>query len=94
MASQTYGENELQDLKDVHWKALAVLDKLHKSDRRTREKEIAENAKEVSKKSSGPAKPRAVLCPRDAAQGEATNQRDAADLVVKTWSMHLAHSRR
>ena len=28
MATQTYGEAELQDLKDVHWKSLTVLDKI------------------------------------------------------------------
>ena len=44
MATQTHGEPELQVLKDVHWKALTVLDKLHKRDRRAREKTIAENA--------------------------------------------------
>ena len=49
MAAQTHGENELLDLKDVHWDALTMLDKLHNRDRRTREKEIAENAKEPSK---------------------------------------------
>ena len=49
MATQTYGENELQDLKDVHWKALTVLDKLHRRDRRVREKGISEYAREASK---------------------------------------------
>ena len=38
MATQEYGEPELQVLKDVHWRALTVLDKLHKRDRRVREK--------------------------------------------------------
>ena len=41
MATQTCGENELQVLKDVHWKALTELDKLHKrekSDRGARER--------------------------------------------------------
>ena len=33
MATQTHGELELQVLKDVHRKALTVLDKLHKRDR-------------------------------------------------------------
>ena len=37
MATQEYGEPELQVLKDVHWRALMVLDKLHKRDRRVRE---------------------------------------------------------
>ena len=36
MATQEYGEPELQILKDVHWRALTVLDKLHKRDRRVR----------------------------------------------------------
>ena len=44
-----YGEPELQVLKDVHWRALTVLDKLHKRDRRVREKSIAEYAREASK---------------------------------------------
>ena len=52
MATQTYGEPELQILKDVHWKALTVLDKLHKRDRRRREKSIAEDAREASQGSS------------------------------------------
>ena len=38
MATQTCGDAELQVLKDVHWKALTVLDKLHKRDRRALEK--------------------------------------------------------
>ena len=33
MATQEYGEPELQVLKDVHWRALTVLDKLHKRDK-------------------------------------------------------------
>ena len=90
MATQTYGEAELQDLKDVHWKALTVLDKLHKHDRRVREKETAEYAKEASKGAAGLlhrlTKPRAVWCPRGAAQGEATNPRDAAELAVRSWA--------
>ena len=53
MATQTYGEPELQVLKDVHWKALTVLDKLHKRDRRAREKAIAEYAREASKGAAG-----------------------------------------
>ena len=31
-------------------------------------------------------KPRAVWCPRDAAQGEATSPRGAADLAGKSWA--------
>ena len=46
-ATQEYGEPELQTLKDVHWRALTVLDKLHKRDRRVREKSIAEHAREA-----------------------------------------------
>ena len=76
MATQTYGKAKLQELKDVHWKALTVLDKLHKRDRRACEKAIAEFAREASKGAAGSlhrlTKPRAVWCPRDAAQGEAT----------------------
>ena len=53
MATQTHGEAELQDLKDVHRKALTVLDKLHGRDRRVREKEIAEYAREASKGAAG-----------------------------------------
>ena len=49
MATQEYGEPELQVLKDVHWMALTVLDKLHKRDRRVRKKSIAEYAREASK---------------------------------------------
>ena len=90
IATQTYGEDELQDLKDVHWKALTVLDKFHKRDRRAREKAIAEYAIEACKGAAGflqrLTKPRAVWCPRDAAQGEATNPRDAAELAAKSWS--------
>ena len=76
---------------DVHWKALTVLDKLHKCDTRIRDKEIAECAKEACKGAAGQlhrlTKPRAVWCPRDAAQGErSTNPRDAADLAVKWWA--------
>ena len=52
-ATQTHGENELQDLRDVHWKTLTVLDKMHKRDRIIREKEIAEYAKEASKGAAG-----------------------------------------
>ena len=69
MATQTYGEPELQVLKDVHWKALTVLDKLHKRDRKARDKAIAEDARETSKGAAGLlhrlTKPRAVWCPRD-----------------------------
>ena len=90
MATQTYGEAELQDLKDVHWKSLTVLDKLHKRDRRAREKSIAEHARESSQGSSGLlhrlTKPRPAWCPREAAQREATNPRDAAELAAKSWS--------
>ena len=53
MATQTYGEPELQVRKDVHWKALTVLDKLHKRDRKAREKAIAEYAREASKGAAG-----------------------------------------
>ena len=53
MATQTYGEAELQVLRDVHWKALTVLDKLHKRDRRARNKTIAEYTREASKGASG-----------------------------------------
>ena len=53
MATETYGENELLDLKDAHWKALMVLDKLHKRDRRVREKGMAECAKEASQGAAG-----------------------------------------
>ena len=90
MATQTCGEPELQVLKDVHWKALTVLDKLHKRDRRVRETSIAEYAREASQGAAGLlhrlTKPRPVWCPRDAAQGEATNPRDAAELAAKSWS--------
>ena len=48
MATQNYGENELQDLKDAHWKALTVLDKWHGRDRRVREKGIAPASSVVS----------------------------------------------
>ena len=49
MATQTScGEAELLVLKGVHWKVLTVLDKLHKRDRRAREKAIAECAREAS----------------------------------------------
>ena len=75
MVTQTYGEPELQVLKDVHRKALTVLDKLHKRDRKAREKAIAEHAREASHGAAGLlhriTKPRAVGCPRDAAQGNA-----------------------
>ena len=90
MATQTYGEPELQVLKDVHWKSLMVLDRLHKRDRKAREKSIAEYARDASKGVAGLlhslTKPRPVWCPRDAAQGEATNPRDAAELASKSWS--------
>ena len=90
LATQTYGESELQDLKDVHWKALTVLDKLHRRDRRVREKGIAEYAREASKEAAGLlhhlTKPRAVRCQRDSAQGEATNPRDAAELAANGWA--------
>ena len=36
--TQTCGENELQDLEDVHWKALTLLAKLHKRHRRMRKR--------------------------------------------------------
>ena len=82
----TYGEADLQVLKDVHWKALTVLDKLHQRDRRAREKAIVEYAREASKGAAGSlhrlTKPR----PRDAAHGEATNPQDAAELAAKSWS--------
>ena len=90
MANEARGEPELQTLKDVHWRALIVLDKLHKRDRRVREKSIAEYAREASKGAAGLlhrlTKPRPVWCPRDAAQGEATNPRDAAELAANSWS--------
>ena len=84
MATQEYGEPELQTLKDVHWRALTVLDKLHKRDRRVREKAIAEYAREASQGAAG--SPHRLTNPRDAAQGEATNPRDAAELAAKSWS--------
>ena len=91
MATQTYGEPELQVLKDVHWKALTVLDKLHKRDR-AGEKSIAEYAREASEGAAGLlhrlTKPRPVWCPRDAAQGEATNPRD----VFGTGSQGTGHA--
>ena len=81
---------ELQVLKDVHWKALTVLDKLHRRDWKAREKAIAENAREASQGAAGLlhrlTKPRAVWCPRDTAQVQATNPRDAAELAAKSWS--------
>ena len=87
----TYGEDELRDLKDLHWRALETLDKLHKRDRRAREKEISRFAREASEGAAGLlhriTKSRAVWCPRDAAQGEATNPRDAADLAAKSWAV-------
>ena len=74
----------------MHWRALTVLDKLHKRDRRVREKSIAEYARDASKGAAGLlhrlTKPRPVWCPRDAAQGEATNPRDAAELAANSWS--------
>ena len=55
--------------KDVNWRALTVLDKLHKRDRRVREKSIAEYAREASKGAAGLlhrlTKPRPVWCPRE-----------------------------
>ena len=70
--------------------APTVLDKYHKRDRRTLEKEIAEYAIEASEGTAGLlhrlAKQESVWSPRDAAQGEATNPRDAADLAVKSWA--------
>ena len=48
MATQMYGEPELQALKHVHCKALTVLDNLHKRDKKTREKAIAEYARDAS----------------------------------------------
>ena len=101
LATQTYGESELQDLKDVHWKALTVLDKLHRRDRRVREKGIAEYAREASKGAAGLlhrlTKPRAVRCQRDSAQGEATKPRDAAELAangwVRIWRVHVEELR-
>ena len=90
MATQTFGEPELQVLKDVHWKELTMLDKLQKRDRKAREKAIAEYAREASQGAAGLlhrlTKPRAVWCPRDAAQGEATNPHDAPELAAKSWS--------
>ena len=86
----SYGEDELRDLKDLHWKALEMLDKLHKRDRRAREKEISRSAREASEGAAGLlhriTKARAVWCPREAAQGEAANPRDAADLAAKSWA--------
>ena len=77
-------------LKDVHWKALTVLDKMYKRDTKARGKAIAEYAREASKGAGGLlhrlTKPRPLWCPRDAAQGEATNPRDAAELAAKSWS--------
>ena len=65
-------EPELQVLKGVHCKVQAVLDKLHKRDRKAREKAIAEYAREASQEAAGSphrlTKPRPVWCPRDAAQ--------------------------
>ena len=95
--TQTYVEKELQDLKDAHWKALTVLDKLHRRDRRVRVEGIAEYAREASKGAAGLlhrlTKPRAVWCPRDAAQGEATNPCDAAELAAKGWARMWRTSR-
>ena len=75
MATHTCGEPELQVLKDVHWKALTVLDKLHKRERRARKKAIADYSREASRGAAGLlhrlTKPRPVWSPRDAAQGEA-----------------------
>ena len=35
-------------------------------------------------------RPQAVWCPRDAAQGEATNPRDAAELArARIWRVHV-----
>ena len=93
----SYGEAELQDLKDVHWKALTTLDKLHKRDRRTREKELAEFAREASQGAAGLlhriTKPWALWRPREAAQREATNPRHAADFGGEVAGTHLAHTR-
>ena len=92
----SYGEDELCDLKDLHWRALTMLDKLHKRDRRAREKEISRFAREASEGAAGLlhriTKPRALWCPRDAAQGEATNPRccGSGDEVV---GVHLARAR-
>ena len=66
VATQTYGEPELHVLKNVHWKARTVLDKLHKRDS---EKAIAAYAREASQGAAGLlhrlTKPRAVWCPKD-----------------------------
>ena len=84
----------MQDLKDVHWKALKVLDR---RDRRVREKGIADYVREASKGAAGLlhrlTKPRAVWCPRDAAQGKATNPRDAAELAAKGLGTNLSRAR-
>ena len=94
MATQTYGEPELQVLKDVHWKALTVLDKLHKRDKRAREKSIAEYAREASQGAAGLlhrlTKPRPVWCPRVAPQREATNPRGTGGQELVT---HLTGAR-
>ena len=90
MATQTYRENELQDPQDVHWKALTVLDKLHKRDRRNREKEIAEYAKEASKGAMGLVhhltKPRAVLVP--GANASETHQLDSSVSPLVAIDVH------
>ena len=90
MATQEYGEPELQVLKDVHWRALTVLDKLHKRDRRVREKSIAEYAREASKGAAGLlhrlTKPRSVWCPRDAAQG-----RRPTRVMRRNWQPTAGH---
>ena len=55
-------------------RTLTVLDNLHMRDRKARENAIAEYAREASQGAAGLlhrlTKPRAVRCPRDAAQGE------------------------
>ena len=47
------GHPDVWETQDVHWKALTVLDKLHKSDRKEREKAIAEFAREASEGAAG-----------------------------------------
>ena len=86
MATMTYGEAELQDLTDVHWKSLTVLDKFHRRDRRYVKKGSLSTRERLTK-------PRAVWCPRDAAQGEATNPRDAAGIGGHGLGAHLARAR-
>ena len=78
------GEDELQDLKDVHWKALMVLDKLHTRDRRPREKAIADYAREASKGAAGSlhrlTKPRPVWC-----QGMRRKERRPTRVMPQIW---------